>query len=119
MLDGVSPYPHPDDPSIVTGSPSVYPPLAILALVPLGRVDFEAAYVLWAIVLIAAVAGALRLVGLRDWRCYSLALLSPPVVYGVFYGNIMLLMLLPLALAWRWREDAGPSRRGCGRRSSP
>lgn len=107
VLDGVSPYPHPDDPSIVTGSPSVYPPLAILALVPLGRVDFEAAYVLWALVLIAAVAGALRLVGLRDWRCYSLALLSPPVVHGVFYGNIMLLMLLPLALAWRWREDAG------------
>ena len=106
VLDGTSPYPHPDDPSIVTGNPSVYPPLAILALVPLARVDFDVAYVLWSVVLIGAVAGALRIVGLRDWRCYSLALLSPPVVYGVFFGNITLLLLLPLALAWRWRRHA-------------
>ena len=106
VLDGTSPYPHPDDPSIVTGNPSVYPPLAILALVPLARVDFDVAYVLWSVLLIGAVAGALRIVGLRDWRCYSLGLLSPPVVYGVFFGNITLLLLLPLALAWRWRRHA-------------
>jgi len=54
-------------------------------------------------VLLAATAGALRIVGVRDWRCYSLALLSPPVVYGVFFGNITLLLLWPVALAWRWR----------------
>ena len=106
MLDGTSPYPHPDDPSILTGNPSVYPPLAILALVPLARVDFDVAYVLWSVLLIAAVAGAVRIVGLRDWRCYSLGLLSPPVVYGVFFGNITLLLLLPLALAWRRRRHA-------------
>ena len=57
VLDGTSPYPHPDDPSIVTGNPSVYPPLAILALVPLARVDFDVAYVLWSVLLIGACGG--------------------------------------------------------------
>ena len=106
VLDGASPYPRPDDPSIVSGNPSVYPPLAILALTPLARIGFDAAYVLWSLALVGAVAGALRIVGLRDWRCYSLALLSPPVVYGIFFGNITVLLLLPLALAWRWRGRA-------------
>jgi len=106
VLDGSSPYPDPDDPSIVTGNPSVYPPLAILVSVSLARIDFDAAYLIWSVALLAATAGALRIVGIRDWRCYSLALLSPPVVYGVFFGNITLLLLLPLALAWRWRERA-------------
>ena len=106
VLDGRSPYPRPDAPSIVTGNPSVYPPLAILALVPLARIDFEVAYVVWTLALIAAVVGALLIAGVRDWRCHSLALMSPPVVYGIFFGNITLLLLLPLALAWRWRAEA-------------
>ena len=106
VLDGRSPYPRLDAPSIVTGNPSVYPPLAILALVPLARIDFEVAYVVWTLALIAAVVGALLIAGVRDWRCHSLALMSPPVVYGIFFGNITLLLLLPLALAWRWRAEA-------------
>jgi hypothetical protein len=106
VLDGSSPYPDPEDPSVVTGNPSVYPPLAIIVSVALARIDFDAAYLVWSIVLLVATAGALRLVGVRDWRCYSLALLSPPVVYGIFFGNITLLLLLPLALAWRWRDRA-------------
>ena len=43
---------------------------------------------------------------MRDWRCHALALLSPPVVEGLFFGNITLLLMLPLAAAWRWRAHA-------------
>lgn len=39
VLDGSSPYPDPDDPSIVTGNPSVYPPLAIVVSIALARID--------------------------------------------------------------------------------
>ena len=105
VLDGRSPYPRPDDPSSVTGNLTVYPPLPILALAPLARIDFEVAYFIWALVLVVAVVGAFRIVGVHDWRCYSLALMSPPVVYGVFLGNVTLLLLVPLALAWRWRAE--------------
>ena len=38
--------------------------------------------------------------------CYSLALLSPPVVEGLFLANVTLFLMLPIALAWRWRVHA-------------
>ena len=68
------PVPAPGRSSIVTGNPSVYPPLAILALVPLARVDFDVAYVVWSVVLIGAVAGrcgssGCATGGATRWRC--------------------------------------------------
>jgi hypothetical protein len=107
LLDGASPYPSETDAaSLATGNPSVYPPLPIVLATPLARLGFDAAYAIWAILLVGAVVASLQLVGVRDWRCYSLALLSPPVVEGIFYGNVTILLLLPLALAWRWRGRA-------------
>ena len=107
VASGISPYPEPTAASLAVGNPSVYPPLPIVAIVPLAGLDFDAAYGVWALALALAVLGALRLVGVRDWRCHALALLSPPVVEGLFLGNIALLLLLPLAAAWRWRANAG------------
>jgi alpha-1,2-mannosyltransferase len=107
LLDGASPYPSATDAvSLASGHPSVYPPLPIVLATPLARLGFDEAVAIWAIVLVAAVIVSLRLVGLRDWRCHSLALLSPPVVEGVFFGNATILLLLPLALAWRWKANA-------------
>lgn len=107
LLDGAGPYPSATDTvSLASGNPSVYPPLPIVLATPVARLGFDAAFVMWTIVLVAAVVASLWLVGIRDWRCHSLALLSPPVVEGLFFGNITLLLLLPLALAWRWRAHA-------------
>jgi hypothetical protein len=46
------------------------------------------------------------LLGVRDWRCYLLALTSPVVVQGLIWGNLTVALVLPLALAWRFRERA-------------
>jgi hypothetical protein len=39
-----------------------------------------------------------------------LAVTSPVVVHGLFYGNLTVLLVVPLALAWRYRDRA----RGAG-----
>jgi glycosyl transferase family 87 len=110
LLEGASPYPSATDAaSLASGNPSVYPPLPIELATPLARLGFDAAFACWLVLLVAAVVAALWLVGVRDWRCYSLALLSPPVVEGLFFGNVTLLLVLLLACAWRWRARWAPS----------
>ena len=47
---------------------------------------------------------ALRVCGVRDWRVIVVALCSPPVLYGLAYANVSLLVTLALALAWAWRD---------------
>ena len=58
------------------------------------------------------------IVGVRDWRCYVLALTSPVVLQGLMLGNLTALSRLPLALAWRYRDRTlvGRRRRRRGRR---
>jgi hypothetical protein len=107
VLDGVSPYPSATDAaSLASGNPSVYPPLPIELASPLAKLGFDASLAIWTCILIVAVVAALWIVGLRDWRCYSLALLCPPVVEGLFLGNLTLFLMLPIAIAWRWRAHA-------------
>ena len=50
------------------------------------------------------------IVGVRDWRCHVLAVTSPVVVHGLFYGNLTILLLVPLALAWRYRDSRADRR---------
>ncbi|HET6616325.1 MAG TPA: glycosyltransferase 87 family protein [Gemmatimonadota bacterium] len=105
VLDGANPYPSVTDwGSIASGNPSVYPPLPITMALPFARLGFDVALTIWVLLLVVAVVVALRIVGVRDWRCFALALMCPPVVEGLFFGNVTLLLLVPLALAWRWRS---------------
>jgi hypothetical protein len=105
VLQRKSPYVDlADDAAIGSGNPAVYPPLSIVGALPLAPLDFEVAYAVWALLLLGAVVAALLIVGVRDWRCHALALLSPPVLQSAYVGNITLLLALPLALAWRSKE---------------
>jgi hypothetical protein len=106
LLDGGSIYPEPTAASVVIGNPSVYPPVFILVSVPLALLPATAAAWIWFCLLGVGLFGALWLVGVRDWRCYVLALTSPVVVHGMTYGNLTLLLVVPLAVAWRYRETA-------------
>ena len=106
LLDGVPIYPEPTREAVSVGNPAVYPPAFILASVPLALLPVTAASWLWLCVLLASVIASMRIVGVRDWRCLVLAATSPVVVHGLWYGNLTLLLLLPLALAWRYREAA-------------
>ena len=53
---------------------------------------------------LACVLLALRLLGVRDWRCYGLALLTAPVLDTVSLGALSSAMLLGVAAAWRYRD---------------
>jgi hypothetical protein len=82
----------------------IYPPAALVATLPLAAMPYQAAAIAWLVVLVAAVVAAVYLCGVRDWRCYLLALASPPVVGGLAYGNVSLVVVLALAAAWACRD---------------
>ena len=46
------------------------------------------------------------IVGVRDWRCHVLAVTSPVVVHGLHFGNLTIVLVLLLACAWRFRDEA-------------
>jgi alpha-1,2-mannosyltransferase len=104
LLDGSPIYPEPTREAVVVGNPAVYPPLFIVASVPLALLPVTAAAWLWLVLLALCVIASMRIVGVRDWRCLVLAVTSPVVLHGLSYGNLTVLLLLPLAIAWRCRE---------------
>lgn len=106
FLDGSAIYPEPTRDAIVIGNPTVYPPLFILLTVPLALLPVTLASWVWFFLLGACVLAAMWVVGVRDWRCHVLAVTSPVVVHGLYYGNLTVLLLLPLAIAWRYRDRA-------------
>ena len=44
------------------------------------------------------------ILGVRDWRCYGLALMWPPVVSAIQTGSLTILLALGAALVWRSRD---------------
>ena len=109
VLAGRNPFPAP---GALSGDANyVYPPLLALALVPLAVLSVAAAVVIWTAAGVAAVCGALWLLGVRDWRLYALALAFPATRDAVGAGTVGPLLLLGTALAWRYR-DARPRAAG-------
>ncbi len=106
LLDGVPIYPEPTREAVSVGNPAVYPPVFILASIPLALLPATVAAWIWLCVLGAMVLGSMWILGVRDWRCLVLAVTSPVVVHGLWYGNLTLFLVLPLALAWRYRDRA-------------
>ena len=104
LLDGAAIYPPPTHDAIVLGNPAVYPPVFIIASVPLAILPVAAASWLWFCVLGVCVFVAMWILGVRDWRCHVLAVTSPVTIHGLFYGNLTIVMVLLVALAWRYRE---------------
>lgn len=110
IREGRSPYPAPSRSDLEVGNPAVYPPLLMLLVTPLTLVPWSLGLLVWAGVLVAAILGSLWVLGVRDSRCYALAAFSLPVVSGLVFGNVTLLLVLLVALSWRWRG----SWRRCG-----
>jgi alpha-1,2-mannosyltransferase len=55
----------------------------------------------------AAVAAALWLFDVRDWRCYGAVFLWPAVLTAVSIGTLTPLLLLGVAVVWRYRNTLG------------
>ena len=104
LLDGMSVYPEPTRDAVVVGNPAVYPPLFVLVSLPFALLPVSVASWLWFGVMALAVLVAMWILGVRDRRCLVLAIASPMVVQGLYYGNLTVLLVLPLALAWRYRD---------------
>lgn len=104
VLDGRSPYPPATVAALRHQNAFVYPAPAALAIAPLGILPEGVAAALFLTASVGAVAGSLRLLGVRDVRCYAVALLSLTTVQGLVLGALSPLLVLPLAVAWRWRD---------------
>lgn len=114
ILDGRGPYMDPDAFEGPPQAPYAYPPVLALALVPLTLPpeDAHGTFVpgaLFVLLLVAAVVGGLLLLEVRDWRCYPFALLSPFTLETFEYGAVGPILLLLVALLWRYRDRLGPS----------
>lgn len=82
----------------------VYPPLLALVTVPWTFVPIGLAEVVFQLLLVVAFVATLAVLGVRDWRCYGLAFLWPPVTDAVTTGNVTILLGLLAALTWRLRD---------------
>jgi hypothetical protein len=98
VLHGASPYVFRADETYA------YPPLLGFLVSPLHPLDPGVAAVVWAVISLAAIGGALWLLGLRDWRCYALTAAYVFTRSAVDLGTVGPLLLLAVAVAWRWRE---------------
>ncbi len=81
-----------------------YPAGAAVALAPFGAVNFDAAALLWGAILIGSLFAAVWILGVRDWRILGVVIGSAPVISAVRIGTLTPLMVLLLAVAWRWRD---------------
>jgi len=106
ILRGDSPYPSPSDEVVSLGRAFVYPPLVAMAVVPFTLLSVAVAEVLVLVVLLAALLLTLRVLGVRDWRCYGIIFLWQPVIAALKTGNITILLGLGAALVWRNRDRA-------------
>jgi hypothetical protein len=82
----------------------VYPAPINLAMVPLSLLPLWAAGLLFTVASIAAMAVGLRLLGVRDWRCIAVALVSWPCVFALDLGALGPLLVLGIGVTWRWRD---------------
>jgi hypothetical protein len=105
-LHGRSPYPVALLAALTNKQNFVYPlPVAAL-FAPFTLLPFSVAAALFLAVNVAALACALRVLGVTDPRCYAVAFLGLPSQYALKLGTIMPILALLLALAWRFRDKA-------------
>jgi hypothetical protein len=114
ILDGESPYQDPEDENAVVARGYVYPPITAIAVIPLTVLPVDVAGVLVMALLVGAALAIPYVLGVRDWRCYGLLLLWPPVISAVQTGTVTLLLALGAALAWRFRDRAAVSASAVG-----
>jgi alpha-1,2-mannosyltransferase len=104
VVHGHSPYVAPSAAALAQFDKFVYPPAAAILFAPFVALPPEAARAVMFIAGLLAVLGALRLLGVGDWRCYSVAILSAPAMNSLALGALTSFLLLGAALAWRYRD---------------
>jgi hypothetical protein len=108
VVHAMSPYAYRADETYA------YPPLLAFIASPLHTLSAAVATTAWLFLSIAAVALALRLLGLRDWRCYAFAFLFRPTQAAIDLGTVGPLLLLAVAALWRWRNTVAAAGAAAG-----
>jgi hypothetical protein len=104
MLSGQDPYPGSGhDPA--TGTNLVWPPIAAFVVAPLTLLPPRSADLAIAVAGFPLLAGAVWLVGVRDWRVYGAFALWPPVFMEPGLAHLTPLVALLSAAAWRLRAN--------------
>jgi hypothetical protein len=103
LLHGRDLY-HWTNAQIEVGTAFPYPAATALLFAPFVLLPIWMGSLLFAGACMGCFAGSLWLLGVRDWRVYGLGFLAAPVVAGWQTSNLTLLLLLGLAIAWRWRD---------------
>ncbi len=101
VLHGVSPFPAAHA-KINLGS-FIYPAFAAVLLVPFALFSRAIGDPLFVVILAAALFFTLRLLRIRDWRCYGIVLAWAPVFHALHTANFTLLIAVALAAVWRVR----------------
>jgi glycosyl transferase family 87 len=103
LIDGGNPYAATAS-QIKHGMAFTYPPLSAVLLAPFALFGPSLSDHAYMILCLLAVPASVWAAGTRDWRAYGLPLLWLPVIVGWQGGNVSLLILFLVALAWRWRD---------------
>lgn len=109
VAHGHTPYPPARASVLAHENSFVYPAPAAIVMVPLGLLPFKVAAPIFATLLVLSIPLALRIVGVRDWRCYALALLSQPVANAIANAAVSPFLAVGLALVWRYRDRRIPA----------
>ena len=103
VLHGNNPYPTAGA-DLSDGSNNIWPIAAVIPIMPLTLLPPAAADWTMTFLVLASLAGALWLLGVRDWRIYGISLLWPPVISSYQTANMTLPLCLLCAVAWRLRH---------------
>jgi alpha-1,2-mannosyltransferase len=106
VLNGTSPYPPPVAESMAGRDAFVYLPFAAFVFTPFALLPPYAADLFITALMILLAPAALRVLGVRDWRCYGIAILCPAVVSAIQTANLTLPLLVALASIWALRHRA-------------
>jgi hypothetical protein len=111
VLHGKSPYVVADPHALAHFDKFVYPPSAALFFSPFAELPLRLGSVVMLVLGLVCSLAALRLLDVRDWRCYGVAAMSAPVVNSLALGAVTPFLLLGTAATWRYRDRpaiAGP-----------
>lgn len=107
VVHGESPYPRPELAALVGHATFLYPPPILLVDLPFAAMPHSVARAAFWVVTIGSVVLSLWIVGVRDRRVLLVASLAYPVWLADVIGNPTLLLLVLVALAWRYRDEPG------------
>jgi hypothetical protein len=112
VADGRPLYIAPDDPTLQRAledvTAYVYPPQLAVALAPFASASVDIATLVALLASLAAIAGALALVGVRDFRVYAATFVWWPTWTALAVVNLTSFLALAIALAWRYRQTLWP-----------